>query len=160
MNIRLARKEDLASVMNLYDSARMFMRETGNMNQWINGYPSSDLLLNDISKDNLYVIEDDGIKAVFALIYGDDPTYSYIEGKWLNDNPYATIHRIASLREFKDTVKIVTEYALRNVNNVRIDTHEDNVVMRHVVLKNGYTYCGIIYLENGDPRLAYQLSND
>lgn len=158
MNIRLAKPEDLKEIQNIYDVAKSFMREQGNTKQWVNGYPSDEILLKDIANNNLYVVEEEEIKAVFALIYGDDPTYSYIEGKWLNNNPYGTIHRIASKKEFKDTLKIVTEFALLKTNDVRIDTHEDNVVMRHVVLKNGYKYCGVIYLANGDPRLAYQLS--
>lgn len=158
MNIRLAKPEDLREIQDIYDLAKSFMREQRNMKQWVNGYPSDEILLKDIANNNLYVVEEEEIKAVFALIYGDDPTYSYIEGKWLNDNPYGTIHRIASGKEFKDTLKIVTKFALLKTNDVRIDTHEDNAVMRHVVLKNGYKYCGVIYLANGDPRFAYQLS--
>ena len=28
--------------------------------------------------------------------------------------------------------------------------------MQHLLEKHGFSYCGIIYLANGDPRLAYQ----
>jgi len=28
--------------------------------------------------------------------------------------------------------------------------------MQHCIEKYGFTYCGIIYLSNGDERLAYQ----
>ena len=37
-----------------------------------------------------------------------------------------------------------------------IDTHRDNKIMQHNILKHGFTYCGIIYLLSGDERLAYQ----
>ena len=40
--------------------------------------------------------------------------------------------------------------------NIRIDTHHDNKIMQHNILKHGFTYCGIIYLLSGDKRLAYQ----
>mgnify|MGYP003296922186 CR=1 FL=1 len=40
--------------------------------------------------------------------------------------------------------------------NIRIDTHHDNVVMQRLLKKLGFQYCGIIHLENGDPRLAFQ----
>jgi len=40
--------------------------------------------------------------------------------------------------------------------NIRIDTHKDNRIMQHNIEKHGFTYCGIIYLANGDERLAYQ----
>jgi len=37
-------------------------------------------------------------------------------------------------------------------SNIRIDTHRDNRIMQHVISKYGFTYCGIIYLANGDER--------
>ena len=43
---------------------------------------------------------------------------------------------------------------------IRIDTHRDNKIMQHNLLKYGFTYCGIIYLANGDERLAYQKHNN
>ena len=43
------------------------------------------------------------------------------------------------------------------IRNLRIDTHNDNLTMQHIVAKAGFSYCGIIRLEDGDPRLAYQL---
>ena len=48
MNIRQTRQEDLAEVMAMYDYARRFMQEHGNGNQWINGYPSKELISNEI----------------------------------------------------------------------------------------------------------------
>ena len=38
----------------------------------------------------------------------------------------------------------------------QIDTHKDNIPMQRVLLRNGFVYCGIIHLENGDERIAYQ----
>ena len=40
--------------------------------------------------------------------------------------------------------------------SMRIDTHEGNKSMQRAIEKSGYTYCGHIYLENGDLRLAYE----
>ena len=40
--------------------------------------------------------------------------------------------------------------------NLKIDTHEDNVVMQHVLEKNGFERCGKIYTHDGTPRIAYQ----
>jgi hypothetical protein len=39
---------------------------------------------------------------------------------------------------------------------LRIATHEGNVVMRRMLEKHGFELCGVIYLENGDPRVAYE----
>ena len=44
MNIRPARMEELDTIMALYDQGRRFMRRSGNANQWINGYPSREMI--------------------------------------------------------------------------------------------------------------------
>lgn len=43
--------------------------------------------------------------------------------------------------------------------NIRMDTHRDNTIMQHCISNDGFAYCGIIYLANGDERLAYQKIN-
>jgi len=50
--------------------------------------------------------------------------------------------------------------ALSKADEIRIDTHHDNKTMQHVVMKHGFRRCGIIYLANGDPRIAYQYSKE
>ena len=40
--------------------------------------------------------------------------------------------------------------------NLRIDTHEDNRIMQHLLEKNGFIYCGEITVEDGTSRMAYQ----
>ena len=98
-----------------------------------------------------------GIQAVFALIPGDDPTYGYIDGSWLNDAPYAAIHRVASSGKRKGVLQECLDYCIAKHQNLRIDTHFDNKIMQHLLEKYGFQRCGTIYLENGDPRIAYQL---
>ena len=39
---------------------------------------------------------------------------------------------------------------------MRIDTHEENLGMQGLLKKLGYHYCGVIYLENNDKRLAFE----
>lgn len=76
--------------------------------------------------------------ATFVLRGGIDPTYNIIyEGKWLNDKPYATIHRIASTGEIKGIMHIAMQFALQQYDNIRIDTHHDNMVMQHLIEKKG-----------------------
>ena len=50
----------------------------------------------------------------------------------------------------------IMEFCFSHDTNIRIDTHRDNKIMQHNILKHGFTYCGIIYLLSGDERLAYQ----
>ena len=159
MIIRRAEERDLASILRVYETAREYMRQSGNPDQWGTDKPQRKLLEDDIRKGELFVGEDEGdIHFVFAFILGADPTYSYIEdGSWLSDEPYGTIHRIASDGTVSGVVKMAVEYCRETIPNIRIDTHEKNKTMQHVVEKLGFTRCGIIYLEDGAPRIAYQL---
>lgn len=95
---------------------------------------------------------------VFALIEGQDPTYLKIDGRWLNEDDYATIHRLASDGKLPGIFNRCIEYSKDRFKNIRIDTHEDNATMRHLIEKNGFIECGIIYTSMGHPRIAYQLT--
>ena len=155
--IRTATNADWETILKIYIRAREYMRQTGNPNQWKDDSPSLYVLREDIQKKQLFVLEDsDGIQGVFALIPGEDPTYRLIEGRWLNNAPYAAIHRVASAGRKTGVLEVCLQYCQDNYRNLRIDTHEDNKIMQHLLIKFGFLRCGIIYLENGDSRIAYQ----
>lgn len=159
MTIRKAKAKDLSVILEIYDIARRFMREHGNPHQWSGyGYPSEELLKDDIDKGQLYVLESiDGVEGVFMFNEGPDPTYLRIDGEWLNDEPYSVIHRIASRGRKKGVLKSAVKFATANATNIKIDTHEQNTVMQNALQGLQFQKCGTIYLENGDPRIAYQL---
>lgn len=156
--IRLALLSDLPQLPAVYAAARRFMRETGNPNQWPEGHPSEEMLRADIMAGNLYIEEVDGeVHAAFAFILGEDPTYGYIEaGGWLSDAPYGTIHRLASDGSVSGFFSRCVAYCAKICPHLRVDTHHDNKVMQHLAKKEGFTRCGIIYLTNGSPRIAYE----
>lgn len=161
MNIRLATYDDLEEIRNIFVVAKTKMVNDGNLEQWKDiDYPFC-YTKEDIDKGQCYVIENDNkeLVATFVYIIGEDPTYSYIEGKWLNNNKYGTIHRIASNNKEKHIFKTVLDYVLSSGIDIRIDTHKNNKKMKHLIEKNGFTYCGIIYVRDGTPRLAYQKEN-
>ena len=159
--IRLATKEDLTIILDIYAYARSFMVLTKNPNQWINNYPSIELLSDDISKNELYVCyDDDGIYAVFVYFNHVDETYNYIDGAWLNSNNYGVIHRIASKGTQKGVFSEVFKFVTSNNCDIRIDTHNENLVMQKVLSKHGFINCGTIYLKNGSPRLAYHYTKE
>lgn len=157
--IRKAEPSDLPAILTVYEKARAFMAATGNPNQWGTTHPARALLEADIPRRQLYVLETDGvIRGAFAFILGPDPTYSYIEGgSWLSDEPYGTIHRIGSDGSVHGFFAESLRFCRAICPHVRIDTHRDNRVMQHLILKHGFSYRGVIYLENGNPRLAYEL---
>jgi hypothetical protein len=97
------------------------------------------------------------IVGTFAFLPSPEVTYHVIHnGQWLNDEPYHVIHRIASTPESHGILDALLDYCESQVYNIRIDTHEANIIMRKGLEKRGYLYCGIIHLLNGDDRLAYQ----
>lgn len=156
-----AREEDLDTILHVYECAKQYMIASGNPNQWNGSYPERELLLHDIEKRQLYVYKKDGkIHAVFAYITGKDPTYGYIEdGQWLNEEPYGTIHRLASDGGVKGIFKKCVDFCFGKCENLRADTHHDNHTMQHLLEKHGFSRCGIIYLQSGAPRIAYQYSD-
>lgn len=158
-SVREARPSDMAEIMKVMDAARKIMRQSGNIHQWGEGYPSVDIITSDMEKHGGFVIEDGGrVVGYFAFLPSPEPTYSKIyNGKWLNDTEsYHVIHRIASYPDVHGIFSNVMDYCFSHESNVRIDTHRDNTIMQHNIERHGFTYCGIIYLASGDERLAYQ----
>ena len=157
---RLAKTGDIPVIMRLIDQARGIMRSCGNINQWINGYPSEETISQDIENGHCYLCVEQGsdeILASFVFIPGPEPTYREIfEGQWLDDKPYHVVHRLASAPTSHGVFNDVMDYCMGVASNLRIDTHRDNIIMRHVIARYGFTYCGIIYLADGAERLAYQ----
>lgn len=161
LEVKIAKIDDFDTIMGIYKIAQDFMISTGNPNQWKRTNPTPEQIREDIENGICHVIaRNDEIYGVFALCEGVDPTYLYIEdGKWLNDETYVTIHRLASNQKVKGIFTCAMDYCKTYANNIRIDTHNDNKVMQNVLVKNGFSKCGTIYLKNGDPRIAFQWRN-
>lgn len=157
LEIRKSTYDDLDRIAEIFTYARKQMALNGNPSQWKNDRPSMELVKKDIDVSNSYVVLNEGkIVATFAFIVGIEPTYLDIDGKWLDDDPYGTIHRIASDGSVKGVFDQVIDYVSKRGVDIRIDTHKDNKIMRHLIEKNDFVYCGIIIVDDGTPRLAYQ----
>ena len=164
--IREARPTDITEIMQVMEAAKKIMRQSGNMHQWVDGYPSEAVVFKDMEMHGGFVIEESGgeqdtpshIIGYFAFLPSPEPTYSIIyDGKWIDDSlAYHVIHRIASYPEAHGVFKEIMDFCFTHDANIRIDTHKDNLIMQHNLAKHGFTYCGIIYLPSGDERLAYQ----
>jgi len=160
ISIERSNEEELAEIMPLFTHARNFMIHSGNPDQWINGYPSKEQILKDITDNSSFVCRNDEGKiiATFCFRIGEDPTYHKITGCWFNNNSYGAIHRLASDGTVKGIAFQCFDWCFKQINTIRVDTHADNKVMQHLFLKYGFEYCGIIYTHNGTERLAYQLT--
>ena len=159
--ITKACKKDLNELVILYEEARNFMHTHGNPNQWNDGHPAADDLLKDIEQGILYVLKSDGkIDGAFVYYEGIDPTYLKIDGAWLNNRPYGVGHKVVSSIKRKGTGSLIIDYLKKHSHYVRMDTHEDNLPMQNLLKKEGFVYCGTIYLANGDPRMAFMFDPD
>lgn len=158
--IRQALPADIPAVAALADSARQIMRSSGNPSQWSGEYPSIALIEDDIRSADCYLVMD-GCTPVGSFVFrqGPDPSYASIrDGHWTDDSsPYMVIHRITSISEVHGVFASSIEFCKSRCGNIRIDTHKDNLIMRHLVIKHGFRHCGIITLAGGGgERLAYQ----
>ena len=85
-----------------------------------------------------------------------EPAYDTIDGQWLNHEPYAVIHRCATLHNQKGIGQFFMDWCFEKCSNIRVDTHKDNLPMIKFLEKNNFTHCGIVHYEGVGERLAYQ----
>lgn len=164
MEFRKASEKDINNIMNIIKQAQAYFKEQG-INQWQNNYPNVETIRIDISNENSYVLlKDNNIVAIAAVSFDGEKTYDTIyDGKWISNNEYAVIHRIAVDNTYKglglssQIIKHVEQLCLnKGVHSIKIDTHEENIAMQKLLKKNNFQYCGIIYLEDRSKRIAFE----
>lgn len=164
MVIRKGKIGDIGQILSIIDAAKRFFRENG-IDQWQNGTPNRETVENDIKNGESFVVEENGeILACAMISLRGEPTYAEIySGKWLNGLPYGVIHRVAVRPDAKKSglatalVKEAEKITLSaGFSSLRIDTHRDNIPMRKMVEKNGFVFCGGIFLADGSPRMAFE----
>ena len=88
--IRKARPTDMAEIIQVMVAAKGIMRQSGNMNQWRDGYPSEAVITADLERNGGFVVEDDGmVVSYFAFLQSPEPTYSII---YAAQHPEARFH--------------------------------------------------------------------
>ena len=165
--IRKSTIEDLPYIMPIFAEARQTIKALG-IDQWQNGYPSEDVIREDIMKNQSFCVCADGhVVGTFALIFDGEPTYDNIfDGEWKSGDKsksYIAMHRVAimvAMRGCKISTRIVN-YACDAARalgrkSVRIDTHRGNIVMRKMLENHGFSHCGSIFLSDGAHRVAYE----
>lgn len=157
--IRPATEADIDTVMAMYSHSRGLMRAGGNMTQWV-GYPLEEDLQADIAQGVSYLMtERDGRPVgTFAVVPGEEPTYGVIDhGRWIDrTTPYATVHRMACAPGAKGVSAAAFAFAKSRYNHLRVDTHASNAAMRHIMDREDFVYCGIVYMSDHSERVAYE----
>lgn len=158
--IRKGKISDIESILTIIEEARELFKSI-NSPQWLNGYPNYESFKNDINNGQLYVMTINDIVVATMSVVDYDPCYDYIEGKWLSNDNYVAIHRIAVKKEYRHmgiASKMIKFVETNFKQNIRIDTHRLNVNMREFLKKNGFVECGIIYLNqiSDRERIAFE----
>lgn len=162
MILRLATFNEVDTIWEILQDA-IVQRKNDGSSQWQNGYPNKQTVLDDIKNGFGYVFTDsDKIIAYAAIIFGTEPTYKEIKGKWLSDDPYVVVHRVATAQAYKGKgiatqlfLQIETLSLKNKVYSIKVDTNFDNQQMLHILKKLNYTYCGDIFF-SGASRMAFE----
>lgn len=164
MKFRKSVKTDIYDILKIIKQAQDYFKENG-INQWQNNYPNIETITCDIENENSYVLlKDDTVIATTAVIFDGEETYESIyDGRWLTSDRYATIHRIAVDNSYKglgissEIIRYIEKICRdKNIFSIKIDTHEENESMKNLLKKNNFEYCGVIYLNDGSKRIAFE----
>lgn len=166
--VRKSTLQDLDPIMEIINEAKALLKKDGSP-QWQDGHPNQEMLTNDINKGiNWVLIVGDTIAGVATLTTQPDPNYKDItEGAWKNNDPYATIHRVAIRSQFRGMhlskfmfSNLITIARIEGFKNLRIDTHQVNARMQKLSLDCGFEERGIIHVKDkiDTRRLAFELN--
>ena len=152
--IRKAMKSDLDAVVNIYDEIHQ-AEEAGIISVgWTRGiYPVKETAEEALKRDDLFVIEKDGIVLGSGII-NKLQVDVYKKAKWeheAEDEKVRVLHtltispRAGKQGLGKEFVKFYENYALENgCSELRIDTNERNRAARKMYSKLGYKEVAIV----------------
>ncbi len=150
--------------MDIIEQAKAYLRAQG-IDQWQTGYPNLEAVLGDIEKERGWFITENGeVFGYMCIDYEGEPAYNDLKGNWLSakDAEYVVVHRLAFAKEKRgkgladEAFRLVAEQAkAKGIENFRVDTDEANKIMQHVLKKNGFSYCGVIWFDNSE-KIAFE----
>ena len=162
MELKIATAADIEASYDIILQARAFLKSCG-VDQWQKDYPNRDNIVTDINEGKGVVLLDGQAIVGFACVdFDGEPAYDDLKGEWLDQKPYAVVHRLAVSDQYKgkgiaqlffrEIEKFVKE---RKIDTIRIDTDDNNAIMKHLLESGGYIYCGTIWFDNS-VKIAYQ----
>lgn len=167
MHIRLTQERDLPEIDHIFKLGCEYQHQEGNYSQWHEGYPSLDVVRDDIKNGYGFVCvldESDcheGSKLQAGAVVGTyaltphEVAYDVIkEGAWSLEAPYQVLHRMGTIMGL-GAGKFILEHLKHHYDYIRVDTHESNKTMRRVLTKAGFAYCGVVFYEGYGDMLAY-----
>ncbi len=168
MEHRRATTAELNQIMEIVRGAQAYLARQG-VDQWQDGYPPVSAFASDIADGACHLfLDNERIAGVITVRFGDEESYRTLTGgAWLTAGPYAVIHRIAVREDLRGTglTDQMMDFAedsakVAGCAGIRVDTHADNIPMRHVAARHGFALCGQVLLYRGTPqqmpRIAFE----
>lgn len=162
MELVKATIEEADPIMDIINQAKAFLKSQG-VDQWQTGYPARSDIERDLRDGIGYVLKEDGKIIGYAGVdTRGEKAYDTLKGSWLNDDPYLVIHRMAVdntirgkglAQEMFHACETLAQSL--DIHNIRVDTDEDNHIMRHILDKLGFQYTGTIWFDNS-VKIAFQ----
>ncbi len=157
MLLRRAEMKDLPQIKQIILDGKAHLAAQ-NINQWRGQYPNMDVLVHDINNGYNYVlVEDDEVLGTISAISGPDMSYQTLDGQWMTEEgEYVALHRVAVSANHRGeglSTKlfnaVLDELSLNPmIKGVRIDTHQENFGMQHVIKKMGFAETGLVKVLN------------
>jgi GNAT superfamily N-acetyltransferase len=161
-HFRKAEMSEISRIWEILQRAIVRRKEDGST-QWQDGYPNPDVVKKDIEKGLGFVlVEGETVIGYSAVIMNYEPAYDAIEGKWLTNDDFVVIHRVALSEKYLGQglanmiIAYIEDFArINNIYSIKADTNFDNMAMIKIFKNRGYTLCGEVYFR-GSPRKAYE----
>ncbi len=162
MELIKAQTKDIDLIMTFINDGKELLKSKG-VDQWQGEYPNRQSIVNDIEKEIGYLICDSETVVGYCCVdFGGESAYDDLIGEWLSYGEYSVLHRLAISGEYRSKGYADSAFSMaekltkeKGVYSIKIDTHEDNKTMRHLLEKNGYRYCGKVSYPQGD-RIAFE----
>lgn len=157
LELRLVKLEEVQIAMDIINTAKTHLKAQG-IDQWQTGYPNYNCIKNDIEFGKGYFVVDNGtILGYLCVDYDGEPAYEKMQGEWNTSEHYVVVHRMAFTDHARGkgissiAFQLVEELSKKKgISSFRVDTDAGNKKMQHILQKNGFSYCGIIWFDNSE----------
>ncbi len=163
--IRKAEQTDIDAILNMTKACAKAMIAKG-IYQWNENYPTKNAFLNDLKRNELYVLLDSD-KIIGSIVVSTLMDEEYIPIKWLTKNENNVyIHRLAIHPEYQakgfaqKLMSFAETFAIENnYSSIRLDTFSKNKRNQKFYELRGYKRLGDIYFpkQSEFPFYCYEL---
>ncbi len=143
--IRLANENDLKEILEIVKEL-IKIEDKKLINMWSETYPTKEIFKDDLQKNQLYVFDDDCVKA-FVVI--SEEVESFGDAQFEIENNYVIVHRLCVNTKYHKNkigfklMKYVEKYATQNNKKaIRLDTYIDNPITNKFYKNLGYNFKG------------------